>query len=44
VTPSNTSAVVKKIGTEKTTVEAKTEVEKYLEKFKGTPYYKPNIK
>ena len=42
VAPSST--VVKKIGTEKTTVEAKTEVEKYLEKFKGTPYYKPNNK
>ena len=44
VTPSSTSTIVKKIGTEKTTVEAKSEVEKYLEKFKGTPYYKPNIK
>lgn len=43
-TVTSSNAVVKKIGTEKTTVEAKTEVEKYLEKFKGTPYYKPNIK
>lgn len=42
VTPSST--VVKKIGTEKTTVEAKSEVEKYLEKFKGTPYYRPKNK
>lgn len=29
-----------KVGTEKTKVEDLTEVQKYLEKYKGTPYYK----
>ena len=33
-----------KMGTEKTKVEPINEVDKYLEKFKGTPYYKSNKK
>jgi hypothetical protein len=33
-----------KMGTEKTKVEPINEVDKYLEKYKGTPYYKPNKK